>query len=146
MTKGYYNSSAFFLQTVYRSESMRRIAFGAIKPELLKRSSDTGIKDQINSIQTIFELVCLLHDVGHAPFSHTEETFFLDEAETLYKNFKSSVDDECFTMDFDALGTKKPAPHECMSCIIGMMIRFAEKAPDFKAGMNECDRQEVTKH
>lgn len=145
-----------------------RIAFAAIVPQLKEKSLDTAINDKIDSIKNIFELACLLHDVGHAPFSHTGETFFLDEEDTLYKSLKHSVNDKRFEMDFDALGTKKPAPHECMSCIvglrvfpqyfkspleksffarciIGMPMRFLDKIPEFTSDMGEQEKKEVTK-
>lgn len=145
-----------------------RIAFGSIKSQLVEESVNTKIHNQIDKVQNIFELACLLHDVGHAPFSHTGETFFLDEENTLYKDLKNSVKDDCFWEDFDALGTKKPAPHECMSCvvglrafpdyfntdmerslfarcIIGMKIRFLEKAPELKKSMNDEEKKEITK-
>ena len=34
--------------------------------------------DDVDHLIEIFKLACLLHDVGHAPFSHTGEKFFLD--------------------------------------------------------------------
>lgn len=86
----------------------------------------------------------------------------------MYNNLKKSVNDDCFSTDFDALGTKKPAPHECMSsvvgirafscyfttamerslfarCIIGMKIHFSDKAPELKKGMGEAEKKEITK-
>ena len=145
-----------------------RIAFNSIKPQLLLQSQDLEIKSQIDSFKRIFELACLLHDVGHAPFSHTGENFFLDKKNTLYKTLKETINDEKFSSDFDALGAKKPAAHECMSCIvainsfpmffestfeknlfarciIGMNFRFTAKFPQYNEGMSEEERQEITK-
>ena len=96
------------------------IAFQAIKPQLIEHSQGTNLSAKIEEIQDIFELACLLHDVGHAPFSHTGEKFYLDEAETLYTSLKECVENESFSADFDALGANKPAPHECMSCVVGL--------------------------
>lgn len=42
------------------------------------------LKDKIERYRQLFELACLLHDVGHSPFSHTGEKF--------YKSSKSSVE------------------------------------------------------
>lgn len=39
------------------------------------------IFQDINLYIKIFELACLLHDVGHAPFSHTGESFYLYKGE-----------------------------------------------------------------
>lgn len=97
-----------------------QIAFKAIKPQLEDLSKESQLDGAIDNLQAIFELACLLHDVGHAPFSHTGEMFYLDEDETLYKNLKACVEEATFGEDFDALATKKPAPHECMSCVVGL--------------------------
>ncbi|NLJ31433.1 MAG: HD domain-containing protein [Clostridiales bacterium] len=99
-----------------------QIAFASIKSQLKENSKGLEIDDQIDDIQNIFETACLLHDVGHAPFSHTGEMFYLDKSETLYNNLKCCVDEEVFSEDFVALGTNKPAPHECMSCVVGIRV------------------------
>ena len=46
------------------------------------------IIDYLRAAQETFELACLLHDVGHAPFSHSGENFYLDEQETIYTQLK----------------------------------------------------------
>lgn len=97
-----------------------QIAFNSIKSQLKDFSSPSGLYNNIDNLQKIFELACLLHDVGHAPFSHTGEMFYLDENETLYKTLKTCIIETTFAEDFDALATNKPAPHECMSCIVGL--------------------------
>lgn len=144
-----------------------RIAFKAIKPQLIEYSKNTALNEKIEKIEDIFHLACLLHDIGHAPFSHTGENFFLDKTETLYHSLKECVDEAYFTRDFSVLGLM-PAPHECMSCvvglrafseyfsgpeerslfarcIIGMQIQFRESKPKFMEGMNEKEKKEVKK-
>lgn len=144
------------------------MAFKSIKPQLLVYSEDTNIYDKIEMIQGIFELACLLHDIGHAPFSHTGEKFYLDETDNLYMSLKESVNTDKFSHDFDGLGTNKPAPHECMSCvvglriysnyfqnaeqrelfarcIIGMPISFNEKKPVYTSKMEEKEKKELKK-
>ncbi len=143
-----------------------RIAFKAIKPQLNEYSGKTSIAGKIDRIESIFYLACLLHDIGHAPFSHTGENFFLDEAETLYHSLEKCVKEHDFFEDFLALGSK-PAPHECMSCvvglktfpcffddsqersffarcIIGMPIQFKENEPKFSGRVNE-EKKEIKK-
>jgi len=42
------------------------------------------VRDKLERYRQLFELACLLHDVGHSPFSHTGEKF--------YKSSKSNVE------------------------------------------------------
>lgn len=50
------------------------------------------INKEKNSITYTFEMACLLHDVGHAPFSHTGENFFtvkkIDSTISSYEQLK----------------------------------------------------------
>lgn len=64
-----------------------------------------------------------MHDVGHAPFSHTGETFYLDSNTgytTLHETLSLSVSKESFTKDISKADSKAAAPHEIMSAIIGI--------------------------
>ena len=36
-------------------------------------------RSEIERILEIFEIACLLHDLGHAPFSHTGEEYYLEK-------------------------------------------------------------------
>jgi hypothetical protein len=101
-----------------------KIAFSAIKSQLQEYGKGTGVEANLDRIQQLFELACLLHDVGHAPFSHTGEAFYIDETGTLYQSLKDCVEEDSFSADFDTLGTNKPAPHECMSCVVGIKTFF----------------------
>lgn len=146
-----------------------QMAFSAIKSQLENEAPNEEFRENIDHIEHIFELACLLHDIGHAPFSHTGETFYLDKKETLYSKLKETVDCPNFTSDFDALATKKPAEHECMSCIvglktfsnffnstedrslfarciIGMPTKFRETAPNYKQEDKSEKRQAVAEY
>jgi len=73
----------------------------------------------------IFQLACLLHDVGHVPFSHTGENFFLDKDEKnkyngLHKKLIDSIGAESFQNDVPKEESQSAAPHELLSSIIGI--------------------------
>lgn len=98
--------------------------------DALFKNSEKILKEcSINSdIQKTFQLACLLHDVGHAPFSHSGEGFYIDEKKTIYERLTKEVNDESFTSDvnyYHDIG-KTAAPHEIMSVIVAL-VRF----PDF---------------
>ena len=66
-----------------------------------------------------FVLACLLHDIGHSPFSHTGEEYYnksTDFKEELKKCFPNSLD---FHED---IKTDTGKPHEAMSAIVGLRL------------------------
>ena len=83
----------------------------------------------INNLESIFLYACLLHDVGHAPFSHTGEGFYLPvkrDYTIIHEQLKEAVDLQDFTDDIpltdpaNPQATKAANPHEIMSAIIGI--------------------------
>ncbi len=88
-------------------------------------------------LQKIFLLACLLHDVGHAPFSHTGEKFYLDNTtetkryEKIHKDLYEIVGSETFGRDIPVEDSKSAAPHEIMSAIIGIESFASHFASDF---------------
>ena len=89
-------------------------------------------KDLINSKRNSFLLACLLHDIGHAPFSHTSEKMYnykykIDNynsplVQELLLCIKNHISDESykdFASDYrKTILNKEAAEHEIMSCII----------------------------
>ena len=80
-------------------------------------------------VKNIFSLACLLHDVGHAPFSHSGEKFFLssidksDDQPHIYKMLIDSVNDLDFHEDVNFYHNgivEHAAPHEIMSVLISL--------------------------
>lgn len=78
-------------------------------------------EESYNRYLDVFEVACLLHDVGHAPFSHTGEGFYKTpdgKTENLHIRIAELLGDE----EFKRFGVRKKtaAPHELMSVIIGL--------------------------
>lgn len=80
----------------------------------------------------IFLKACLLHDIGHAPFSHTGENFYLQKRTnysthksipSIYVDLISCVKNDVFEKDFNnnqLVEDKLAKPHEIMSAIVGI--------------------------
>ena len=87
------------------------------------------IGDKISRYKNLFELACLLHDVGHSPFSHTGEVFYKTSKsqvsllpETGEKEYSIHKHLTYLTKDsvFDSLAAHDVAGHEIMSCIVAL--------------------------
>lgn len=77
----------------------------------------------IEKYNTLFLLACLLHDVGHAPFSHTGESFYLNDKKEyteLHEELMEVVSDDNFTSDIPISKSNAASPHEIMSVIIAL--------------------------
>lgn len=97
------------------------IAAGQLTQEIVGKFSIEP--SQAEKWKQIFLLACLLHDVGHAPFSHTGEAFYLDDKkdyDALHQELRRCVNDEKFAQDVPEEKTAAAAPHEIMSAIVGL--------------------------
>lgn len=77
----------------------------------------------LDRLKYIFLLSCLLHDVGHAPFSHTGESFYLENGQDysyLHQLLTAAVDTDEFRDDVPAERSEAAASHEIMSAIVGI--------------------------
>lgn len=78
----------------------------------------------ITRMGEVFLIACLLHDVGHAPFSHTGEEFYLDEEKKfteIHSKLIEVVSAEKFAADVPKEKIAAAAPHEIMSSIVGLI-------------------------
>lgn len=85
-------------------------------------------KDEMERYLFVFEVACLLHDVGHAPFSHTGENFYLVNGDRglLHKEIVELTGDRVLEQEIDDKSyVNKAAPHELMSVIVGLR-RYGE--------------------
>ncbi len=92
-----------------------------------KNEVKTLLQDFWDNAKSIFLLACLLHDIGHSPFSHTGEYFYLkkhsaDESSYIYDELIRVVDNAEFTKQFKESIRKDTVakPHEIMSSIMGI--------------------------
>lgn len=69
----------------------------------------------------IFELACLLHDLGHAPFSHTGEEYYLDNGDrTKLHSLIIELSNDIDLQEEIQNRNYKAAPHELMSVIVSL--------------------------
>ncbi len=71
-----------------------------------------------DKLKSNFLLACLLHDVGHSPFSHTGEEYYKrsTDFDKLFKELLPNCTD--LHKDIESSGTGKP--HEAMSAVVGL--------------------------
>ena len=93
-----------------------------IKQLIREVREKVSLSINVEEIGEIFKLACLLHDVGHAPFSHTGEEFYLGKNHDytqLHNKLIEAIGNENFSEDIPK-GSSSAAPHEIMSAIIGI--------------------------
>ncbi len=92
--------------------------------EIEDKGIATEIQFDLKHYGELFKLACLLHDVGHAPFSHTGEGFYLDGVrgyDNLHSKLADVIGSEVFSQNIPRDTSLAAAPHEIMSAIIGII-------------------------
>lgn len=108
---------------------------------LIEKNEDNKYEypDDAGNVFESYRLACLLHDVGHSPFSHTFENYYDDGNENLRNALVGLVEDKNFAEDWKNY-IKGSKPHEIMSAYVALSVyrgfiieRGAD--PDFIARM-----------
>lgn len=73
-----------------------------------------------------FILACLLHDIGHSPFSHTGEEFYRQSTD-FPSLFQQDIQSDILNKDIETQGYGKP--HEAMSAYVGYKLIKDAKVP-----------------
>ena len=111
------------------------MAFDAFKRSVNKFNIFSDV--EWNRLEHVFTLACLLHDVGHAPFSHTGEDAFKEDAPE--KRLISEIDSPEFKK---GIRHNTAAPHEFMSAYVAIKT-FPEifEWDDSNQALNETEKE-----
>ena len=89
-------------------------AFDALDPLLKEKGKNS---EEVNSLGLHFKIAALLHDVGHAPFSHLGEKFFPCK-EAICSAIQKQLREIDYKKVFDDIFSTDAGKHELMSCYV----------------------------
>ena len=87
--------------------------------EHIKKSEDCSKPADWDKIAETYKMACLLHDIGHTPFSHTFEEFF--DSEAIISEIRDQFPNEVFALDSD-IPTDQYTPHELLSAWLAIQV------------------------
>lgn len=95
---------------------------GSLVSTSFEKSLEENNLTCISEYIEIFKYACLLHDVGHAPFSHTGEEFYLgadSSRASLHDKIVALTNDPVLSEEIK-LKSYAAAPHELMSVVVAL--------------------------
>lgn len=110
------------------SIAANRLEEATLEGDYIPEESTEEKEKIVKKLSHVFRLACLLHDIGHAPFSHTGEIYYIyykngEEQEVSVKRLHERL---CKLLNSTVLKEDLPAesdsaaPHELMSAIVGI--------------------------
>lgn len=96
-------------------------ALGYSVEQLYSHIANSEEQTKKKRIALSYSVACLLHDVGHSPFSHTFEQYFDNQDHNLMDMLKHEVNNDNFSADADYY-IREAAPHEIMSAYVTLKV------------------------
>lgn len=99
---------------------------------LERNTADASLKHELRNpaLRLTFHVACLMHDCGHAPFSHTFEGFYNYSDASKTKRAYVALHRAFRHEDFKVESAFAPAPHEAFSAVI-LGRHFKKDARDY---------------
>lgn len=115
-----------------------KMALKTLKKEIKEKSEILEINNEqqkdIDDKEKLFLAACLLHDVGHAPFSHIGEKYYLEPNQAMISD---KLDKEIGKSIYPG-ETKRAAEHEIMSATVGIKSFGKKWSPDEREFFARC--------
>ncbi|NJD77369.1 MAG: HD domain-containing protein [Candidatus Methanoperedens sp.] len=117
----------------------------SVLDNVINNANDTNLdfweklnENEVDETKKTLRYACLLHDIGHAPFSHVCEDFYDKEKDSLVKDLKNQLEFIIDSHDNTEQILRSKPPHELMSCSI-VLSHYIDKLNELKVNpRNVC--------